>query len=119
MLLHQFVRFGGETVALILQLFVQLQLVLIHLRLQLVFQAHQLLLVLPPHALVPRHLLPQGGALLVLLDLTGYLEEKDVRMAPARPRSTADATFSTGRKDLMINLTREAVRMVAKWSRLR
>lgn len=75
MLLGQLVGLCGERVPLVLQLFVQLQLMLVHLRLQLVFQAHQLLLVLPPHALVAGHLLAQRRALLVLLDLTGHLEE--------------------------------------------
>lgn len=42
-----------EAVPLILQLFIQSQLMLIHLSLQLVLQTHQLLLVLPPHPLVP------------------------------------------------------------------
>ena len=75
-LLHQFVGLSGETVPLVLQLFVQLQLVLVHLRLQLVLQPHQLLLVLPPHSFVPGHLLPQRRALLVFLDLTGHLEDR-------------------------------------------
>lgn len=75
MLLHQLVGFGGEAVPLVFQLFVQFQLVLVHLRLQLVLQPHQLLLVLPPHTLVPGHLLSQRRALLVFLDLTGHLEE--------------------------------------------
>lgn len=75
-LLHQFVGLGGEAVPLVLQLFVQLQLVLVHLRLQLVLQPHQLLLVLPPHSFVPGHLLPQRRALLVFLDLTGHLEDR-------------------------------------------
>jgi len=52
-LLGQFLSLHGEAVPLVLQLFVQSQLVLVHLCLQLVLQAHQLLLVLPPHALVP------------------------------------------------------------------
>lgn len=75
MLLDQLVRLRGETVPLVLQLLVQLQLMLVHLRLQLVLQAHQLLLVLPSHPLVSGHLLPQRRALLVLLDLTGHLQD--------------------------------------------
>lgn len=75
-LLGQLVSLSGEAVPLVLQLLVQLQLVLVHLRLQLVLQAHQLLLMLPPHALVARHLLAQRRALLVLLDLPGHLQDR-------------------------------------------
>lgn len=57
--LRQLVSLGGEAVPLVLQLLIQLQLVLVHLRLQFVLQAHQLLLVLPPHPLVSRHLLSE------------------------------------------------------------
>lgn len=52
-LLGELFSLHGEAVPLILQLLVQPQLVLIHLGLQLVLQTHQLLLVLPPHPLVP------------------------------------------------------------------
>lgn len=58
-----------------LQLLVQSEAVLIHLGLQLVFKSHQLLLVLPPHALVAQNLLPQLGILLVLFDLASELEK--------------------------------------------
>ncbi|TNN35226.1 hypothetical protein EYF80_054602 [Liparis tanakae] len=47
--------------------------VLVHLGLQLVLQGDELLLVLPPHALVARHLLAQLALLLMLLDLLGHL----------------------------------------------
>ncbi len=77
MLLHQLVSFSGETVPLVFQLFVQLQLVLVHLGLQFVLQPHQLLLVLPPHSFISGHLLSQRRALLMFLDLTGHLEEED------------------------------------------
>lgn len=52
-LLGELLPLHGEAVPLVLQLLVQPQLVLVHLRLELVLQAHQLLLMLPPHPLVP------------------------------------------------------------------
>lgn len=52
-LFYQFVHLLGKSVPLVLQLLVKTQPVLVHLRLQLVFQSHQLFLVLPPHPLVP------------------------------------------------------------------
>ena len=57
-LLDQFLHLLGKAIPLVLQLLVQAESVLIHLSLQLVFQSHQLLLVLPPHALVAQYLLP-------------------------------------------------------------
>lgn len=106
MLLAQLVGLGGERVPLVLQLFVQLQLMLVHLRLQLVFQAHQLLLVLPPHAFVAGHLLTQRRALLVLLDLTGHLEDggqRDTTAARFKDRS-AQQVGSSIRKMIIFNV---------------
>ena len=57
-LLDEFLHLLGKAIPLILQLLVQSESVLIHLSLQLVFQSHQLLLVLPSHALVAQYLLP-------------------------------------------------------------
>lgn len=72
-LFKQLLHFLGEVVPLALQLFIQPQPVLVHLPLQLVLQGHEVLLVLPPHAFVTRHLLPQLRVLLVLLHLPGDL----------------------------------------------
>lgn len=58
-LLDQLVHLLGEVVPLVFQLFVQTESVLVNFSLQLVLQSHQLLLMLPPHALVAQHLLPQ------------------------------------------------------------
>ncbi|KAA8586833.1 hypothetical protein FQN60_000669 [Etheostoma spectabile] len=74
---EQLLHFLGEVVPLALQLFVQPQPVLIHLPFQLVLQGHQMLLMLPPHAFVSRHLLPQLRVLLVFLHLTGHLQDVD------------------------------------------
>ena len=71
--LNELLHLLGEAVPLVLQLLVQPQPVLVHLCLQLVLLGHQLLLMLPPHALVAGHLLPQLRVLLVLLHLTGDL----------------------------------------------
>lgn len=60
MFLTQLVCFTAKVVSLGLQLFVQSELMFIHLRLEFVLQSQQLFLVLPPHALVPGHLLPQS-----------------------------------------------------------
>ncbi len=92
MLLAELVCFTAEAVPLRLQLFVEPQLMFVHLSLQLVLQSHQLLLVLPPHALVSGHLLSERRALLVLLDLTGHQRgradggEVIPSPAPAAPR---------------------------------
>ena len=67
-LLEQLVRVLAEGAPLGLQLLVQSAALVLQLRPQLVFQHQQLLLVLPPHALVPRHLLSQLRILLMLLD---------------------------------------------------
>lgn len=75
-LLDEFLHLLGKVIPLVLQLLVQPKPVLIHLSLQLVFKSHQLLLVLPPHALVAQNLLPQLGVLLVLFDLASELENK-------------------------------------------
>lgn len=57
-LLNQFLYLLGKAIPLVLQLLVQTESVLIHLSLQLVFESHQLFLMLPPHALVAQNLLP-------------------------------------------------------------
>lgn len=51
-LFNQLFNLCCETVPLSLQFFVQLQSVLVHLALELVLQGHQVLLVLPSHALI-------------------------------------------------------------------
>lgn len=73
--LHKFLYLTGKAVPLGLQLFVQSQPVFIHLRFQFVLQGHKVLLVLPSHALVTGHLLPQLRVLLVFLHLSCYLKE--------------------------------------------
>ncbi len=60
MFLTQLVGFTAKVVSLGLQLFVQSELMFVHLRLEFVLQRQQLFLVLPPHALVSGHLLPQS-----------------------------------------------------------
>ncbi len=75
MFLTQLVGFTAKVVSLGLQLFVQSELMFVHLRLEFVLQRQQLFLVLPSHALVSGHLLPQSWALFMLLNLTGHLEE--------------------------------------------
>lgn len=57
-LLDQLLHLLGKSVSLVLQLLVETQPVFVHLRLQLVFQSHQLFLVLPSHPLVAQYLLP-------------------------------------------------------------
>lgn len=73
MFLTQLVSFTAKVISLRLQLLVQSELVFVHLRLELVLESEQLFLMLPPHALVSRHLLPQSRALFMLLYLTGHL----------------------------------------------
>lgn len=75
--LEQLLHLLGEVVPLTFQLFVQPQPVLVHLPLQLVLQGHQVLLMLPPHAFVTRHLLPQLRVLLVFLHLARHLQDVD------------------------------------------
>lgn len=77
MLLDQFLHLLGKAIPLVFQLLVQTEPVLIHLSLQLVFQSHQLFLVLPSHALVAQYLLPQLRILLVLLYLASELATQD------------------------------------------
>lgn len=77
-LFDQFLYLSRKTISLSLQLLVQLQSVLIHFSLELVLQGHQVLLVLPPHALIARHLLSQLRVLFVFLHLPSYLESKDL-----------------------------------------
>lgn len=69
----QLLQLDVGVVGLRLHLLLQLEPVLVHLGLQLVLQGDQLLLVLPSHALVARHLLPQLALLLMLVDLLGHL----------------------------------------------
>ena len=73
---RQLLQLDVGVVGLCLHLLLQLEPVLVHLGLQLVLQGDQLLLVLPPHALVARHLLPQLALLLMLVDLLGHLWRK-------------------------------------------
>ena len=75
MLLGQLLQLDEGVVGLCLHLFLQLEPVFVHLGLELVLLGDELLLVLPPHSLVARHLLPQLVLLLVLVDLTGDLPE--------------------------------------------
>lgn len=72
--LGQLLQLDVGVVGLRLHLLLQLEPVLVHLGLQLVLQRDQLLLVLPPHAFIPRHLLPQLKVLLMLLDLPDDLD---------------------------------------------
>lgn len=58
-LLANLVALTAEVVPLCLKLFVQPELVLIHLSFQLVLQGHKLLLVLAAHTLVASHLLSE------------------------------------------------------------
>lgn len=77
--LGQFLQLNVGVVGLRLGFLLQLQPVLVHLSLQLVLQCNQLLLMLPPHTLVARHLLAQLALLLVLVDLLGHLCTKTSR----------------------------------------
>ena len=71
--LGQLLQLDVGVVGLGLHLLLELQPVFVHLGLQLVLQGDQLLLVLPSHALVAGHLLPQLALLLMFVDLLGYL----------------------------------------------
>lgn len=73
-LLGQFLQLDEGIVGVGLQLFLELQSVLVHLRFQFVLQSDELLLVLSSHALVSRHLLSELIFLLVLMDLTCHLD---------------------------------------------
>lgn len=70
----QSLQFNVSVVGVGLYFLLQPEPMLVHLRLQPVLQGDQLLLVLPPHALITRHLLPQLRVLLMLLDLPGDLD---------------------------------------------
>lgn len=83
----QLLQLDVGVVGLRLHLFLQLEPVLVHLGLQLVLQGDQLLLVLPPHALIPRHLLPQLKVLLMLLDLPDDLDRRSQEAGSKRNRA--------------------------------
>lgn len=73
--LGQPLQLNVSVVGLRLQFLLQPEPVLVHLSLEPILQGDQLLLVLPPHALIPRHLLPQLKVQLMLLDLSDDLRK--------------------------------------------